>query len=468
VGQGAARKGRASLSADGAIVPQSERMLRTVRLRNFKGWEDTGKLRLAPITVFFGTNSSGKTSLLQALLLMKQTAATSDRSRVLFPGDETSMVDLGTTADIVFAHDFGKRLRFELSWDLAQDVPTLEKGKTLAFEAEIAFTEEGKSIVETLSYSFDAVRVDMVRRDDEKGWDLNASGPKQLTRTRGRAWPLPAPVRFYGFPDEVASYFQDASWVADLALALEQELGRIHYVGPLREVPHRRYLWAGDEPPNVGARGERAIAALLAARAHKRTIRRGEGKGRRYDAFDLVVANWLRDMGVIDAFEFKQIARDRKDYEVRVRKTPGSPEVLITDVGFGVSQLLPVIVQAYYAQPGDTVILEQPEIHLHPRVQADLADLLIDAADRAGVQFVVESHSEHFLRRLQRRVAEEERIGNEQVALYFCRAEKQGSKIDALEVDQGGNIRNWPKDFFGDEMADRTAMIEAAIRKKNR
>ena len=73
-------------------------MFTEMSLKNFKGWEDTEEVRLAPITVFFGTNSSGKTSLLQSILLLKQTAESADRTRVLYPGDERTLVDLGTVA----------------------------------------------------------------------------------------------------------------------------------------------------------------------------------------------------------------------------------------------------------------------------------------------------------------------------------------------------------------------------------
>jgi predicted ATPase len=132
-----------------------------------------------------------------------------------------------------------------------------------------------------------------------------------------------------------------------------------------------------------------------------------------------------------------------------------------------VSQVLPVVVQCFYATPGSTVIFEQPEIHLHPRVQADLADVLIEASTLNGVQFIVESHSEHFLRRLQRRMAEET-ITKDHVALFVCDVVDGRSRIDSLGVDELGNITNWPKDFFGDEIGDLAAMTEAAMKRRKK
>lgn len=139
--------------------------------------------------------------------------------------------------------------------------------------------------------------------------------------------------------------------------------------------------------------------------------------------------------------------------------------MLITDVGFGVSQILPVLVLCFYVPEGSTVILEQPEIHLHPSVQAGLADVFIDAWEKRRVQVIVESHSEHLLRRLQRRIAAGKFSQND-VGLYFCKEEDGVSGLDSLEIDLFGNISNWPQDFFGDQFGEIAAMSEAALMRR--
>jgi len=147
---------------------------------------------------------------------------------------------------------------------------------------------------------------------------------------------------------------------------------------------------------------------------------------------------------------------------VRLRRSPEAAEVSITDVGFGVSQVLPVLVLCYYAPEGSTIILEQPEIHLHPAVQAGLADVFVDAIEHRGIQIILESHSEHLLRRLQRRIAEGA-LAADDAALYFVWMEQGTSHLQRLVLDPFGNIQNWPHDFFGDEMADLLAQAEAEM-----
>jgi predicted ATPase len=437
-------------------------------LKNFKGWEDTGSIRLAPITVFFGSNSSGKTSLLQSILLLKQTAESSDRSRVLHPGDRRSLVDLGTVSDIMFGHSAERLLEITLAWTVREliAIPKTPPPGELQFMLSVGMTSGGEAFLQHARYHLGQAHAAILRLQDGTGYDL--STVPALSRRPGRPALLPRPTRFYGFPDEVRAQFRNVEWLSDLAFALEKQLDRVHYVGPLRDYPQPSYVWAGERPENVGTRGENAIAALLAAHTSNREVGRGQGTGKRYTAFEAVVADWLKRMGLIHDFQVRRIAEQRKEYEVRIRRSRKSTEVLITHVGFGVSQVLPVLVQSYYAEQGSTVIFEQPEIHLHPRVQADLADVLIDAAKLSDVQFIVESHSEHFLRRLQRRVAESERITNADVALYVCDVDEGRSTIMELKVDEMGNITNWPKDFFGDDLDDLVAMSEAAIRRKSK
>lgn len=118
--------------------------------------------------------------------------------------------------------------------------------------------------------------------------------------------------------------------------------------------------------------------------------------------------------------------------------------------------------------------MEQPELHLHPAVQSNLADFFVHTTnsrseDPAGpVQFLLESHSEHFLRRLQRRIADET-IPAKNVAVYFCSSDESGSsRIERLQLDDYGNILNWPPNFFGDQMTDVAEMQKASIRRRNK
>ena len=305
----------------------------------------------------------------------------------------------------------------------------------------------------------------MSERPGGTKFDLNIA-PYRAMRQPGRAWELPAPYYFHGFPDEAIAYYQNTAFVSDLALRLQELMRSVLHVGPLREPPRRTYLWSGEQHQHVGQRGERAVEAILAAGERRFNFKPKE----RLRPLDELVAKRLKDMDLIESLEVRPIAAGRKEYEVLLRTSKSLPQVKLTDVGFGISQVLPVIVESLSVPPNSIVIFEQPEIHLHPKVQADLADVFIDAiharedGQSRNVQFIIESHSEHFLRRLQRRIAEGV-LRPEDSALYFVHTEKAEARIEALKVDEFGNIKNWPRNFFGDEMADLVARADAQARR---
>jgi predicted ATPase len=273
-------------------------------------------------------------------------------------------------------------------------------------------------------------------------------------------------VKCYGFPDEAIAYYQNSGFVGDLELAFDRQFGdRLFYLGPLRSYPERQYPWKGTHPVDVGERGDRAVEVLLSSRERGRVNARAfdaRGHAKRRLSVEEHVAEWLRDLALISELSVERLSEEADIYRVGVKKTPESSSVYLTDIGFGVSQILPVLVLLAYVPRGSTVMLEQPEIHLHPAVQSGLADILIEAALVRGVQVIVESHSEHLMRRLQRRVAERALHPND-IALYFCDVREGESQIRELELNVLGEIANWPRDFFGDPFGETAAIARAAL-----
>ena len=450
-------------------------MLTRLGISNFKSWERIEDMRLAPLTGLFGTNSSGKSAILQLLLLLKQTKDSTDRTQVLHFGDANSLTNFGTFKDLIHQHERSKKLSWAVKW--SRDEPLvisdpqqrrhteLFRGQDFALTSSIGLGRKRQLLAERIAYTFGEHTFVLGRKsDDDPAYRLTVSPEDfKFVRYQGRAWDLPGPVKSYAFPDQVLTYYQNSGFLAGLVLAFEQQMDALFYLGPLRESPKAEYLWSGARPVDVGKKGERAIDALLAARDSGEVISRGQG--RRRVGLDEYVALWLKRLNLISSFRVEKFTEESNLYRVKVKINKDSSESLITEVGFVVSQVLPVLVLLYYVPEGSTVLLEQPEIHLHPSVQSGLADVLIDAIRVRGIQVIVESHSEHLLRRLQRRIAEEDFDG-EDAALYFCELNGVASSLTPLRLDLFGNIVNWPQSFFGDDFAEIAAIQEAVIKRK--
>ncbi|HWY51357.1 MAG TPA: DUF3696 domain-containing protein [Chthoniobacterales bacterium] len=459
-------------------------MLTLLRLRNFKTWEDTGRLPLAPITVLFGTNSSGKSSLGQFLLMLRRTVEQPDRRLVFHTSDERNPLDLGNYLTYVYDNDEKRDIEFTISSECATPLELKDPlhdrvfvVRELAFDGHVGLTQgkQERVITKSLTYRVNPskggkqdVRIALTKEPSSTKYHLTSEG-FDAVRKQMRVWPLPPPNRFYGFPDELFAYYQNVAGFADLQLELERVLKSLHYLGPLRQYPRREYTWTGQTPGDVGFQGENSIATLLAGA--ERSI--SPGKNKRYQPLQGFVGAWLQRLGVIEGFRLVQVSKLTRSYQVRLKMPGRTKEVTLPDVGFGVSQVLPVVTAAFCAPANATIVIEQPELHLHPKVQADLADLFVEAirsrenGEERRIQFLIESHSEHFLRRLQRRVAEQILPSND-LAAYVCEpaTRESGSSIKPLDLDDFGRIKNWPKNFFGDQMTDIAEMRKAGLQRE--
>ena len=412
-------------------------MITELRAQNFKSWEDTGALHLAPLTGLFGANSSGKTSILQVLLMLKQTVERPpDWNEPLYFGDEESLVNLGSFDDVIYQHRTDLSLYVSVSWKLLEKLTIDEyEFDTLSFYFNLS-----QERIESFNY-----------RTDEHPFviELLSDGREYKVFTPHSRDPVESLFRCYGIRDGL---LRTQRFFSGLEKAFENLFSRIRYLGPLREYPRPHYAWEGKHPKGVGHYGEDMVSALFSGRIQLLSI-------------DEQILRWLQRLELIDSYDLHPIPDTEKDYEFRVKKYKDGPEVRLTDVGFGVSQVLPVLILCYYAPEGSILILEQPEAHLHPKVQADLADVFIDVVKNRNVQIILESHSEHLLLRLMRRIAEEQ-ISVDKTAFYACAIDNGTSAIEPLKMDEYGNISNWPQNFFGDEMGDLAAKAKAEMQRR--
>ena len=445
-------------------------MLTKVRLRNFKAFKDTGDIEIAPLTVLTGPNSSGKSAIIRAMMALRQTTESRDPNTAFVPTG--SYVDLGPYRDIVFKHDVKSSVGFDL--ELRSFSPsaihtgeiTSSKGHSgMSASIELAYL----SSTDRLYLARSTVRLGdgflEIHKETKKGSQI---GRFYTTLVKVHDLPVSlsdSPVaKFYAGPPfqvkditaKTTGEHRESELVAARAARILEdsvmyEFAQLHYIGPLQASPQRMYLSTGETLAEVGTAGESGPAVLMSASSIKPSYLKER------------LSDWCSKMGL--ACEVKLVAVSGGFFQVLVVDPHTKVAINLPDAGVGTSRILPILVQGLTATPGSTLMLEQPEIYLHPKVQAGLTDFLIEVSQR-GIGVVVETHSEHLITRLQRRIAEE--IFNPaHMALYYVTPSSEGSELTRVEIDEYGHTPSPPKGFF-DEGFDETFAMMGAVGKRKR
>lgn len=252
-------------------------------------------------------------------------------------------------------------------------------------------------------------------------------------------------IQNYEFNEQNSSLinFYFINSIAQVIDKLEESFNsqRINYVSPLRAHP-KRYYFLDKAKVNafLDTLDGEAIAEILKEDTNLRES----------------VNTWFKKFNLrIDVGPIKDII-----HQILVKQN--SLDLDITDVGFGVSQVLPVIIQGFLSKEKSITLIEQPEIHLHPKMQADLADLFIDIAIKKNSKkneitnkyLIIETHSEYLLKRLRRRISEN-KISPDSVAIYYIepQEETKSATIKKIDISSKGAF-DWPKDFYTGDLAD--------------
>jgi predicted ATPase len=246
----------------------------------------------------------------------------------------------------------------------------------------------------------------------------------------------------------------------------------VRYLGPLRDEPKAIYpLSSGTDPFDVGLKGENTAAVLdlhkirpirlIPPAAFARPAISVEPVTRTLQA---AVTEWLRYLGVADSVESRD--RGKLGHELKVTINEGANEQDLTHVGVGVSQVLPILVMCLIADRDNVLLFEQPELHLHPKVQTLLGDFFLSMA-LMDKQCLIETHSEYLINRLRFRAAAANADEvTKRMTIYFVEKKKNRSEFRPVVVNEFGAIPDWPDGFFDQSQDEAEQIIREATRKR--
>ncbi len=542
-------------------------MLKAIEIENFKAFGDRTRIEMAPITLIYGQNSAGKSSILQALNLLKQTHESSESGAPLLPRAEDGIVDLGSFRELLFDHDSDRilRLGIELNADRERQPNPMWRrfmGNTtpvpLGINLGFGFGAKNQEVglhdltvsVGSLASRFASFAARALSEPEQRemfraGWSVaRGRRPGRRQRMLGveckwvtessdfwdpvfRAWSskraeiqkwltrveedvprlarepmsedpstehdlqnsFKRALQFYSHDFTLSAFIarmtggwrgavlgmdgflptigrtsgrmslpeldlldfrmapqnrlslpsNDVAGVAFLAgRLLEEMLDSLFPMGPFRRPPERWYIFTGTSPVDVGYKGDHLPDLLF----------------RRPDLVDHA-NRWLTRLDIGYRLNVKPIG-DTDLFEVRLIDTRRSREVEVSlsDVGFGISQILPFLVQSL-ASTNQFISIEQPEVHIHPRLQADLGELLAECiGDTFNHQFLIETHSEHLVLRLQKLIREQ-RLKPSDVSVVFVERGPSGSRAQRLHLDDRGEfLDEWPGGFFPERLRE--------------
>ncbi|GAI69051.1 unnamed protein product, partial [marine sediment metagenome] len=233
----------------------------------------------------------------------------------------------------------------------------------------------------------------------------------------------------------------------NINLILNEIFRNYRFIGPLREEPSRRYIYE-DEVLEIGIKGENSAYLFLNEKEKKLSDQFFYNLEN--DNFELVKKINLeqavyRNLEVLGIKNFR-VSRQKEIIYMHMKSSSAPISVNIADSGFGTSQIFPIILEGLRMEGGDTLILEQPEIHLHPKMQMQMADFFIALA-KSNKNILVETHSDHIIYRLVRRIIED-KVDSDLIKIYFIKPTKDGSTYEEIKINEIKGIIKWPKDFF--------------------
>ena len=415
-----------------------------ISVSGFKSIANKCSIEIRPLTILAGANSSGKSSIMQPILLMKQT--------------------LESSTDYGALRLSGDNLNFTSAKQILSYSPTGEQTNSLTVAMELGNSYMFKNtfkklpnkaieLIETIYYDEDGELRAIIGMNNLDIIELLPQGLRQFSQLQyNSTWKIIRDFCFLTFRLYNTNGVFLGNPLLEKTIRFAEKIPQIIHVQGLRSL--ERILPVTGIGQNFSGNFEKYIASLI----HSWQTSASDKLH--------VLNTYLHTLSLSKNIEATEI--NDTQIELKVSRTFDSDDMVnIVDVGSGVSQILPVLVSLVAAEPDQLVYLEEPEIHLHPRAQANLGEIIVDAANR-GVRVVLETHSDLLLRRIQSLVAEDKISPEKTILHWFSRDEDGFTQVTSTPLNATGGYGDpdFPLDFSDVFLDEEGRYLESASEKR--
>lgn len=386
-------------------------MFDQIYIENFKPFQEL-KLPLSRINLLIGANNAGKTSILEAILTMKELFGHTSygwhqyRDQIYHPFEDNKVIDFKR---VVYAQDEDREIK------LGSEVTVDGKRMTKIF----SFSPEKGSY--EVNFQSKAFCVNVKREKEGIKYTIEKNDFINVGRDKGIAF------------DSFSIYNSGVPEIEEFGKKFRRIVEKIFFIPSyrgthksFREVPSKLY-----EPEEADLQNVLDVLYFIRERAG-------------YEHVIKMINDFLNRYGLDD---IRTLPAPEKRYEVVVRDTKLNIDENISQVGFGINQLLTMMILLSYYPEESLVLIEQPELHMHPRMQVEFAELLPEILKRKRHQILIETHSEHIIFGLLNLIAKKE-LDVSDINVFYVRKEEKAAKCEKLEVTEEGTVKEGLPEFF--------------------
>lgn len=378
-------------------------MINKIKFKNYKSFKDEQELEIKPLTVLIGKNSAGKSAITKLPSLISNALSGNFSEPLQWINDGVELG--GEFRDLIY----GRTRLGKLELTMEDENESLE----VIIGSEARATDKPEIFSWTLVNKFGTHHFDIT---NEKSFDgLRIKGGEEK--------------------------FQ----ISSLKLATD-------YIGPFRALPERQYTASSKTNINeIGIRGENAYPILIkdALTTEKKLINQ--------------INSWY--IKNFDGWGLRINEDTEPFYQLEITRETAQININIRDVGQGMSQVLPIVTRAFMSNEEEKlIVVEQPELHLHPAAHGDIAEMFFNSLQNGNKKYLIETHSQNFVLRLRSLVASK-KLSPDDIALYYVHFDSQAhcSKLKKIRIDDAGNVDEWPTGIFNETLLETIAIKNAQV-----